>query len=644
VIDSQKQTQGLRAAQLLRPSLRSGIRALHEHGDLRTSRIWFDRAYLEAQQDGRTEEMALAALGLGGVWLHEHRSAAQAAIVRGRQQDALGRVAPGSSLALRLRARLAGEEDYRRGEHATIMAELDAILRSADPVVRAEALNIAHHCVLGPDHGRRRLALAQHLLGESALTGRRGDLMLALLWQTVDLFLIADPHAERRLSELRMLLDEQDHRAVGYVARAIDVMLTLRAGDLDRVERLAEECAQVGTAAGDDDTQGWYGGQLVALRWYQGRVAELLPILVDLVHSPTLSAVDNSYFSALAISAAAAGDHRLAASAVARLGPDLPRSSSWLVSMYGLVEAAHALGDQDAAARAFGELRPYADLPMIASLGVACFGSVRHALGVASLAVGELDRGIEHLREAVHHNLAIGHWPAATLSRWRLARALARRGEPGDTHLAGEEAAVATRDAKRMGMVLGEPRGPAITVAAEKPEPVTFRRHGRRWRVVQGDTSVTVEHSVGMVHLAILAANPGHEIPATDLATGTGLPSVVSATASAMSAQPVLDDVARQEYRQRLAVLEDRIDDLSRTDRAAADQLLVEREWLLAELAAAAGMGHRARTFTGGDERARVAVGKAIRRALGRIAEADAELGAYLRSTVQTGMRCTYTP
>jgi hypothetical protein len=279
----------------------------------------------------------------------------------------------------------------------------------------------------------------------------------------------------------------------------------------------------------------------VALRWYQGRIAELLPTLTDLVHSPTLSAVDNSYFAALAISAAAAGDDRAAASAVARLRGDLPRSSSWLVSMYGLVEAAHALGDQEAAARAYEELRPYADLPMIASLGVACFGSVRHALGVASLTVGQRDRGIELLREAVHHNLAIGHWPAATLARWRLAQALAGR---GDTVEASAEAAVATRDAGHMGMVLAEPRGPAITIGAAPP--VSLRRHGRRWRVEQGGRAVTVEHSVGMLYLAILAANPGHEIRATDLASGTGRPSVASATESAMSAQPVLDDVARQ--------------------------------------------------------------------------------------------------
>jgi len=39
-----------------------------------------------------------------------------------------------------------------------------------------------------------------------------------------------------------------------------------------------------------------------------------------------------------------------------------------------------------------------------------------------------------------------------------------------------------------------------------------------------------------------------------------------------------------------------------------------------------------------------VAVGKAIRRALARIAEADPILGDHLRQTVHTGVRCSYWP
>ena len=46
-------------------------------------------------------------------------------------------------------------------------------------------------------------------------------------------------------------------------------------------------------AAGDVDNEWWSSAQLVTIRWYQGRLGELLPMLHDRVHSPVLRAVDN---------------------------------------------------------------------------------------------------------------------------------------------------------------------------------------------------------------------------------------------------------------------------------------------------------------------------------------------------------------
>jgi hypothetical protein len=37
-------------------------------------------------------------------------------------------------------------------------------------------------------------------------------------------------------------------------------------------------------------------------------------------------------------------------------------------------------------------------------------------------------------------------------------------------------------------------------------------------------------------------------------------------------------------------------------------------------------------------------VGKAIRRAIGRISTVDQAIGAELAATVQTGLRCSYQP
>ena len=89
----------------------------------------------------------------------------------------------------------------------------------------------------------------------------------------------------------------------------------------------------------------------------------------------------------------------------------------------------------------------------------------------------------------------------------------------------------------------------------------------------------------------------------------------------------------------------DRAWDAELDQRGGGDaEARAERDWLVAQLASAAGLGGRVRSFPDQGERARVAVGKAIRRALARIAEADPALGDHLRQTVHTGVRCSYWP
>lgn len=612
--------------------LSRGEHALEADGDLRAGREWFDRAYRAADQECDGAGMARAALGLAGLWVHEHRGAPAAALLQARLRSARSAVDPGSSLALRLKARLAGEADYVAGESNQILAVLEEAKRAGDPVAWAEAASLAHHCLLGPDHGGQRRALAQELITEGFRTSRRSDLLMGLLWRTVDLFLDGDAHAQRGLADLRGLLAEQDHLAVGFVLDAIDVMLCIRAGRFAEAEQRAAACAQRGELAGDADATGWYTAQLGAIRWYQGRVAELLPVLRETVHSPTLSAVDNALVAGLAVAAASAGDEREAAGALARLrGRDLallPRSSSWLVSMYGIVESACLVSDVESALAAYALLTPFARLPMTASLAVACFGSVQHALGVAMLTAGEPERAVTHFRAAVRDNLALAHWPAVALSRARLAQALALLGAPE----AARELATATREATELGMTL--PAAPARPAGR-----VTCRRQGRQWLFALGGRSVLVEHSVGMGYLATLLDNPGYELSAVNLAAGPGV------TAATTSGQPVLDPAATSHYRKWLATLEAELDEHEANhDDGRAERVRSERDWLVGELSAAAGLAGRVREFAGAEEKARIAVGKAIRRALTRIATADAVIGDALRDGVQTGNRCCYRP
>lgn len=615
-------------------ALAAGEDALHVGGDLRAAREWFELAWRQAEHDGDRDGMSRSALGLSGIWVHEHRTGEGEATIRARQRAALAAEDPGSGLARRLRIRLAGEEDYRCGTHEAILREVAEARLAGDPVALVEALSLAHHCLLGPEHASLRLTLAQEMIGQAARTGRPGDVVMGVMWRAVDLFLLGDPHADRGLRELVALAGRGPHLAAEFIAGTIQVMLAIRQGRFGHAENLAAASAERGAAAGDRDAAGWYGGQLGSIRWFQGRIAELLDVFHEQADNPVLSAIDNSYLSAVALAAATAGEKRLATGMLARIrGRDLaalPRSSTWLFTLYGVTETAHLLGDEAISAEIYDLLLPHESAPVIASLGVTCLGSAHHPLGVASLTTGRLDRAIGHFQAAVRDNLALGHWPATVLSRWRLGHALAARHGARD-ELALRELEIATKEAAELGMELPAP----VSRRALGPSPATARRHGRHWRIELGGRSVLVEHSVGMGHLAMLIANPGREIPAADLA---GVP-------DQPPDQPVIDATARRAYEDQLARLQEAIEEREAlTDADGAAALRAEHAWLASELAAATGLGGRSRAFTGDGERARVAVGKAIRRALGRIEELDAAMGAELRATVRTGARCGYQP
>src|SRR5207244_3145888 len=117
-----------------------------------------------------------------------------------------------------------------------------------------------------------------------------------------------DPHADRSFAELVAAERATPNAAVGYVVAAIRVMHSIRGGRLLEAEQLAAQCRRQGETAGDQDNSGWFGAQMFAIRWYQGRAGQLTDSVARLAMSPTLSVIDNSFVAALAVAAAQAGD------------------------------------------------------------------------------------------------------------------------------------------------------------------------------------------------------------------------------------------------------------------------------------------------------------------------------------------------
>jgi hypothetical protein len=204
--------------------------------------------------------------------------------------------------------------------------------------------------------------------------------------------------------------------------------------------------------------------------------------------------------------------------------------------------------------------------------------------------------------------------------RERLAAALVAYRELG---LAGRVA--------ELEQVLGAERGVAMPGNS-------FRKEGDGWAVRYDGRVSRLKDVKGLRDLAVLLAQPGREVAAVDLAGAPGAPVQGDLGAA-------LDARAKADFKARLTELEAELEEADTAgDAARSARAEAERAAILAELAAAFGLGGRPRPTGAHTERARQAVTWRIRDALARIEGADAALGRHLRRSVRTGTYCAYDP
>jgi tetratricopeptide (TPR) repeat protein len=637
------------------PVLLERADALLACGRLRESREAFDRAADVAARAADPVLLARAFLGLGGVWVHEHRDTVGRERMLSGQRVALAELPAGEHvLRCRLEVRLAAEGVYAGGPLQPVHDALARARASGDDRTLAEALSLAHHAMLAPEHAAARPALAAELVVVAARAGDGVLSLFGLLWRTVDEYLLGDARADRSLAELRERADAVGCRHVLFVVAAIEVQRLIRAGRLAEAERAAGECFRLGSDVGDQDATGFYAGQLLAIRWIEGRDSELLDMVREAAASPTLLAAEFALRASVAMVTARAGRVDEARAALDRLAPAglaaLPTSSTWLVGMAAVVEAARLLGDADTARQAGALLVPFAALPVMPSLAIACLGSVERALGQVAETTGDRDAAVAHFEAALRATLRLGNRPVAAVLRADLAAALDARDAAGDVARAGELLRQAHGEATAMGLTVRAAewsdqlaRHQARADRAERAGGVLLRSKADHWLLVYGRREIALTDLVGMRYLAVLLERPGQDVPALDLA--------MAATVEHRRDE-LVDATALRAYRRRLAELDTALDDAALdtgratavADPARAERLAAERDALLAHLSGALGLGGRSRTFASSGERARTAVHKALTRALDQIATVDAGLAADLRTCIRTGTTCRYDP
>jgi hypothetical protein len=164
-------------------------------------------------------------------------------------------------------------------------------------------------------------------------------------------------------------------------------------------------------------------------------------------------------------------------------------------------------------------------------------------------------------------------------------------------------------------------------------------RNGDVWSIGWGGSRQHVKHAKGLADIATLVQNPGTGIAALTLVDG------MAHTASGVSNQPLLDEQARREFRRRVRDIDAELGEAeAHGDLSRQGRLSEERQALLAELSAAAGLGMRSRTFPSDAERARKAVTARLRDAISRVRSVHPSLGEHLDGAIVTGLTCVYKP
>jgi hypothetical protein len=317
--------------------------------------------------------------------------------------------------------------------------------------------------------------------------------------------------------------------------------------------------------------------------------------------------------------------------------------------MLSIVEAAYALRDASIAAEAYELVAPYAALPVMPSLAVACFGSVERMLGLAAATTGRHDDAIGHLERAVDVNARLGNLPLTAITRADLAVTLCCRGAPGDHARALVLLDRAIEDGDGIGMTVRvaawqqrrqdhDARVPARDHAGDDADVGVFQRAGSHWTVRLRAHEVMVADGVGMDYLRRLLAQPGVAFSAAALAGG-------GVEMSDTSRQPLIDEQARAAYRARAVDLTEELAQAEAfADIERVAKLRVELDTLVDEIEHSRALAGKDRMFAGATERARTSVRKAIKRAIDRIVKEDAVLGALLDEAVTTGATCAYAP
>jgi hypothetical protein len=252
---------------------------------------------------------------------------------------------------------------------------------------------------------------------------------------------------ESSLLTIRALAASVPQPSLGWTLLVAEATWSLVQGDIEASEQCAIQAVEAGTATGQPDATMTFGVQLVAVRYFQGRLGELAERSVQLTRRGDSLA---AHRAAAALALIESGREDEAREML--LAEDLhsiPWDQAWSMPMILWAMVCSRLRVLERAGELYELLAPFSG--QIAASVAMVFGSFAWALGTLATTLERYDQAEDHFAAGaeIEERLGAPLFLARTHAAW--ARALIARGRPEDIERAQAMLEKAHGTATRLG-------------------------------------------------------------------------------------------------------------------------------------------------------------------------------------------------
>jgi class 3 adenylate cyclase/tetratricopeptide (TPR) repeat protein len=386
-------------------------------GERVTAREAFTTAAAIARRDAMPEQLARAAIGIGGGQTFDIPAFTVDSELVAVLEEALEALGPeDGGMRARVLGRLAVAlyfSEDREGREQMSLEAVDIARRVGDNAALAYALSARRFALWGPEAADERLEVATEIISLAESIADRDLQLLGHRWRIVTLLELGDTEAVwRQIDSYATIAEELKQPYQLWFAEVFRAMRASLEGQLEEAESMMHRALDTGSRVQGEHAVQFFAAQLLVLRDHQGRLHEMEPAIRAYAEQfPTAAPVR----AALAFILADMGkeDESRSELEVASEGDfaNIPRDTTWLLTLSMLARTAATVNDLPRAQALYDQFEPYADHSIVTGPAIVCLGAAARYLGLLAGVLGRREDAERHFNQAIELNTRMGARP-----------------------------------------------------------------------------------------------------------------------------------------------------------------------------------------------------------------------------------------